>query len=74
MQLPDGRDALAARVRAIPERGAANAALEVLLAEACGVPKRAVRVTGGATGRLKTVAVSGDAAAILARLAALART
>ena len=72
-RLSDGRDVLAARVRAVPERGAANAALEALLAEACGVPKRAVRVTGGTSGRLKTVAVRGDAGAILARLAAIAR-
>ena len=71
--LSDGRSALAARVRALPEKGAANAALAALIAHVCGVPKRAVRVTGGAASRLKTVTVAGDAGAVLARLAALAR-
>ena len=71
--LSDGRSVLCARVRAVPEKGAANAALEALLAEACGVPKRAVRVTGGAAGRLKTVTVSGYTDVILTRLAAIAQ-
>jgi hypothetical protein len=50
---------LRARVRAVPEKGAANTALEALLAKALGVPKSAVRVDKGATGRLKIVAVRG---------------
>lgn len=57
----DGGVHLAARVRAVPEKGAANAALERLLADRLGLPKRAVRVVGGATARLKTVRLSGDA-------------
>lgn len=55
---------LKARVRAAPEKGAANAALEVVLAKALGVPKTAVRVEKGATGRLKIVAIEGDAEAL----------
>jgi uncharacterized protein YggU (UPF0235/DUF167 family) len=55
---------LKARVRAAPEKGAANAALEALLAKALHVPKSAVRVEKGATGRLKIVAIAGDAGAI----------
>jgi uncharacterized protein YggU (UPF0235/DUF167 family) len=55
---------LKARVRAVPEKGAANAALEALLAKTLSVPKSAVRVEKGASGRLKIVAIKGDAAAL----------
>jgi uncharacterized protein YggU (UPF0235/DUF167 family) len=41
--IADGRSILKARVRAAPEKGAANAALEALVAKACGVPKRRLR-------------------------------
>lgn len=60
----DGAAHLAARVRAVPEKGAANAALERLLAARLGLPKSAVSVVAGATSRLKTVRLSGDAAEI----------
>lgn len=56
----DGRAYLAARVRAAPEKGAANAALERLLADRLNLPKRTVSVVGGATSRLKTVRLSGE--------------
>jgi uncharacterized protein YggU (UPF0235/DUF167 family) len=58
--LADGRSVLKARVRAAPEKGAANAALETLIAKLLGVPKTAVAVTAGATSRLKGVRVQGD--------------
>lgn len=58
----DGTAHLALRVRAVPEKGAANAALERLLAERLDLPKRAVSVVSGSTSRLKTVRLSGDAA------------
>ena len=60
----DGRVHLALRVRAAPEKGAANAALEALLADRLGLPKRAVSVVAGSTSRLKTVRLTGDAAEI----------
>jgi len=60
--LADGRAVLKARVRAAPEKGAANAALEALLAKLCGVPKSAVTVVAGATARVKMVAIEGDPA------------
>ncbi|NBN65852.1 DUF167 family protein [Pannonibacter tanglangensis] len=66
--LSDGRQVLLARVRAVPEKGAANAALEALLAGALGLGKSLVRVEGGATARLKQVRVSGDAADLADRL------
>lgn len=52
--------ALKARVRAIPESGAANAALERLVADWLGVPRSTVAVTAGGKSRLKTVAITGN--------------
>ena len=66
-----GRIYLKARVRAAPEDGKANAALEKLLAKAFGVAKSRVKVARGVTARLKTVAIEGvseaEIAAFLAR-------
>lgn len=71
----DGSCYLAARVRAVPEKGAANTALERLVADGVGVPRRAVSVVAGATSRLKTVRISGEAADIASAVEdALART
>ena len=70
-----GKSHLAARVRAIPEDGKANKALEKLLAKVLGVPKSDVAVTAGHTSRLKTVKIKCGAAAqddLVNRLAALA--
>jgi uncharacterized protein YggU (UPF0235/DUF167 family) len=64
--LSDGTEILAARVRAAPESGAANEALERLLAAAFGRPRSSVRVVRGGTARRKTVEIAGDAAALLA--------
>jgi uncharacterized protein len=57
--LADGRAVLRARVRAAPEKGLVNAALESLLAKSLRVPKSTVSVVAGGTGRVKVVAVSG---------------
>ena len=61
----DGAVHLAARVRAVPDKGAANAALERLLADRLDLPKRAVSVVAGSTSRLKTVRLTGDTAEIV---------
>jgi uncharacterized protein YggU (UPF0235/DUF167 family) len=61
----DGRRHIRARVRAVPEKGAANTALKRLVAAAFGVPASSVSVTGGRTARLKTVRVSGDSAVLM---------
>ncbi|TIT95823.1 MAG: DUF167 domain-containing protein, partial [Mesorhizobium sp.] len=53
----DGRSHLKARVRAVPENGAANAALERMVAKAVGVPGSTVSVVAGGTSRLKTVRI-----------------
>ena len=58
--LADGRSVLQARVRAVPEKGKANAALEVLFAKALAVPKSTVSVIAGGTSRLKSVRVAGS--------------
>jgi len=62
----DGRDWVKARVRAVPEKGAANAALERLLAAWLGLPASAVSVAAGGTSRLKTVRIEGDPQALAA--------
>ena len=67
----DGRSHLKARVRAVPENGAANAALERLVGKALGVPASAVSVIAGGTARLKTLRVAGDPAELARRVEAL---
>lgn len=52
-----GRAYLKARVRAIPEKGKANAALEKLIAKAIHAPRSMVRVIKGNTDRVKTVRI-----------------
>lgn len=69
--LSDGRQVIAVRVRAVPEDGAANAALEKLMARALSVPAGRVRVAAGRKDRLKTVHVDGDRRALAARARAL---
>jgi uncharacterized protein YggU (UPF0235/DUF167 family) len=55
-----GQAFLRVRVRAIAEKGKANAAIEQLLAKALGLPKSAVSVEKGETQRIKTVRISAD--------------
>lgn len=66
--LSDGRPVLAARVRAAPDKGAANAALLAVIAEAAGVPRSAVTLVSGATARQKQVHIEGDPATLAAAL------
>lgn len=68
----EGRRHLKARVRAVPEKGKANAALKALLAKALGAPKSAVAVEAGGANRVKTLSVADpDGAAWRAALALL---
>ena len=57
-----GETVLKARVRAVPEDGRANAALEKLIAKWLGLPPSAVKVAHGGKSRLKQVAIDGDSA------------
>ena len=67
----DGRRHLKARVRAVPENGAANQALQRLVAKALGVPASAVSVVAGGTSRLKTLRISGEPRALAQSIDAL---
>ena len=69
--LSDGRPVLKVRVRAAPEDGAANEGVRRLLAKALGLPASAVSLESGATARLKTFSIAGEAGPLAARLAAL---
>jgi uncharacterized protein (TIGR00251 family) len=63
--------ALKVRVRAVPEDGEANAAVEKLVAAWLGLPRRAVELVGGGKSRVKSLMIVGDAAAIVQRLGSL---
>jgi uncharacterized protein (TIGR00251 family) len=69
--LSDGRRVLKVRVRAVPEDGAANEAVRRLLAKGLKVPASAVSLEAGATARLKTFLIAGDAQALAGQLAHL---
>jgi uncharacterized protein YggU (UPF0235/DUF167 family) len=66
--LSDGRSVLKARVRAVPEDGEANRAVERLIAKTLGVPNSAVRVGTGHTSRIKNIAVDGEPSVLLKKL------
>jgi uncharacterized protein YggU (UPF0235/DUF167 family) len=70
-RLADGTLVLAARVRAVPESGRANAALIKLLARTLSIPKNSLSVTAGGRARIKTVTINGDATVLSRRLAAV---
>ena len=54
-----GRPVLKLRVRALPADGAANLAVEALVAKALGLPKSAVKVVTGGKNRLKGLQIEG---------------
>jgi hypothetical protein len=59
--------ALAVRVRAAPDKGEANRAIERAVAEWLGVAKSSAAIAAGGKSRVKTLEIAGDSA----RLAAL---
>jgi uncharacterized protein len=69
----DGKTYLVAHVRAVPEKGAANVALEKLVAGWLGVPPSTVSLVAGSTSRMKTVFVAGDPDDLTGRLSTLLR-
>ena len=71
-QLADRRSVLKVRVRAAPSEGDANDALIRLIAKVLGVPRRDVALVAGATSRIKRLVISGDCAALAAKLETLA--
>jgi uncharacterized protein YggU (UPF0235/DUF167 family) len=64
--LVDTSDGVAfqARVRSVPEDGAANKALEDLVARWLGVPKSSVSLATGGKSRLKCLRIDGDPVAL----------
>ena len=52
-------DTLKVRLTAPPVDGAANEALLTLLAQRLGLPKRDIHIIQGATGRHKTIEITG---------------
>jgi uncharacterized protein (TIGR00251 family) len=69
----DGTEVLRVRVRAVPDKGKANAAVVALLASALGVPKTAIELVAGDTARVKTLEISGDPLLLAGRLEMLAK-
>lgn len=72
--LADGRRVVKVRVRAVPEDGAANEAVRRLLAKVLKRPASAVSLKAGATARLKTFFIAGEAGPLAAGLAAETET
>ena len=67
----NGTAVLRARVKAVPDKGKANAAVIALLAKTLGIPKSAITLVSGDTARFKTLHIAGDPdslAAVLAKL------
>ncbi|MEO1241014.1 MAG: DUF167 domain-containing protein [Pseudomonadota bacterium] len=67
----DGEARLAVKVTAPPDRGKANVGVIKLLASHLGLPKSSLSIMAGETSRLKTLRVSGDRQAIIARIKSL---
>lgn len=65
LKLSDGTIVLAARVRAIPESGQANAAIEKLISKALRVPRSNVGLAAGHKSRIKQLRVAGDVDALM---------
>lgn len=65
LKLSDGTMVLAARVRAVPESGKANAAIEKLISEALDVPRSNVSLATGQKSRIKQLRVAGDIDALM---------
>jgi uncharacterized protein (TIGR00251 family) len=63
-----GEAMLKARVRALPEAGRVNAALEKLIAKRLGMPPSKVKVAQGGKSRAKQVLVGRDAATLAASI------
>lgn len=64
IEAADGTALITAVVRAPPEGGKANAALLALLARVWRLPKSAVSLVAGGSGRRKIVHVAGDPAVL----------
>lgn len=66
-----GAVSLAVKVTAPPDKGKANRAVIALLAQWARLPKSALAIVAGETGRLKTVLVAGNTQHLEALIASL---
>lgn len=66
--LSDGKPVLKLKVRAAPDDGEANRAVEKLVASGLGVGRSHVRIAKGHTARIKHIAVDGDPVLLLKKL------
>jgi uncharacterized protein len=60
--------AVKVRVRAVPEDGAANAAVEAVTADWLGLARRDVRLVSGAKARVKLLAIAGEQDELVRRI------
>jgi uncharacterized protein (TIGR00251 family) len=65
---PDGREELEVRVAEAPADGAANEAVEKLLAKALGISRSQIEIVSGAASRNKRLAIPFDLAEARGRL------
>ena len=68
-ETPEGT-AVQVKVRAVPEGGAANAAVEKLISSWLEVPKSSVTLRSGGRSRVKLLHVQGDSSTLVGRLRA----
>jgi uncharacterized protein (TIGR00251 family) len=61
---------LRVKVRAVPDKGQANAAVVAVLAKWLGEPKTRLKVTTGTKARIKQIFVEGEPGGLMAKLAA----
>jgi len=69
----DGGAVLRCRVKAVPDKGRANAAVIALLAKALGLPKSDLALVSGDTARQKSIEIAGDARDLVPKLEAISR-
>ena len=70
-QASDGKAHALARVRAVPEDGAANEGLKALLSKVLGLRKSAVEIVSGHSSRVKTLRIDDSQGVAQAALEAL---
>jgi uncharacterized protein YggU (UPF0235/DUF167 family) len=70
-RLANDRTVLKVRVRALPQNNEANEALLRLIAKALHIQLASVRLESGATSRVKTLVLTGDAEALQTELTRL---
>lgn len=64
----DGSTVLRVRVRAVPDKGKANAAVIALLAKTMRLAKSDFTIVGGETSRHKTLSIRGDASLLQVKI------